>query len=110
MKAIVLALALVGVVGCGTKSREDKPAATKSGPMSREAFEAIIKECKDGNDVLAKFGRPARTVENAIGEVTFVMVYESMTMNPVTGKADPAVYIKLDGKDVNGLVKSHRYH
>jgi hypothetical protein len=110
MRAIILALALIGVVGCGTKSQDDKPSATKMGPMTREAFEVILKDCKDGNDVMAKFGRPARTVENDIGEVSFVMVYESKTMNPVTGKTDPAVYIKLDGKDVNGPVKSHRYH
>lgn len=106
MKSVVLALALVGVVGCGTKSREDKPSATKAGPMTREAFEAILKSCSNGSEMIEKFGRPSRTTETA---ENLILVYDNKTMNPVTGKPDLTVQITLDSKDIKGKYVRHSY-
>jgi hypothetical protein len=106
MKAIVLALVMVGLVGCGTKSLEDKPAATKSGPMSREAFEAILKGCSNGSEMVEKLGRPSRTTETA---ENLILVYDNKTMNPITGKPDLTVQITLDSKDIKGKYLRHSY-
>ena len=117
MKSIVLALVLVGLVGCGGKPTEVKPvevkpaqtgklSSTTSKQMTREEFEAKIKGLKTAQDFIDAFGKPASTQQDS---TEIVLIFSGLTKDAITGKADSRVWVTFTGQGTNAVYNRHSF-
>lgn len=109
MKAVVVVLALVGVVGCGKPAGDGKQVATQNKTMTRTEFEASLKDLKTGNDFIAKFGKPARTSPNNGPNPTLCLVFERITVDTISGKTDSSVLVYVEGNGPDGKYVRHSF-
>lgn len=107
MRTFVLALALVGLVGCGGKPAS-VPAVAKKAPrqvMTREEFEEKMKGLVSAQDFINQFGTPTKTEQR--GE-EFILYYAKITRDTITGKVDDRVFVVFTGVGVDAKYDRHR--
>jgi hypothetical protein len=104
MRSIVVALALVGVVGCGKPASDGKQVASQSKVMTREEFEAKIKGLISAQEFINQLGTPTKTEQRG---QEFILYYAKFTRDTITGKIDNRVFIVFNGDGVNATYDRH---
>ena len=115
MRAVILALALVGLVGCGGKpqSKTEQPTQqqqpTPSKVMTRAEFDEVAKTLKTGADFIAKFGKPVRTNPFGGSDPLLCLVFDKITIDPISGKTDRSVLVYVKGSTADGEYVRHSF-
>lgn len=121
MKAVFVALVMMGVVGCSKPSTPTQSATTTPTPtapaiqtatsqptpkqvvqpkMTRAELKQKLKGMKTGHDVLAAIGKPTKTDQkDAFGNTgpRYYLIYVGLTQDEVSGAYDSNVVIELVG-------------
>ena len=115
MRTIILGFLVACVAGCGVKPpaktdqaiQQNQPTPSKM--MTRAEFDEAAKTLKTGADFIAKFGKPSRTTPFAGADPLLCLVFEKVTTDPISGKADRSTLVYVKGSTADGEYVRHSF-
>ena len=113
MRTIILAAALVGMVGCGklpeVKQPSSQPPAEQKQQqrLTHEEFDAKINGLTTPKEIFAAVGQPFETSQ--AGEF-FNVKWKGLTKDAITGKDDYSVTMVFIGTGMDSIYRRHQFH
>lgn len=109
MRGLILGLALIGLVGCGKPASDGKQVASRPKTITRAEFDELAKTFKTGNDFINRFGKPIRTSPGNGPNPTLCLIFEKVTVDPISGKTDLTAMVYVQGNSPEGEYVRHTF-